>query len=125
MTPFDWDEFLEFAEEQALRRGNPAAERSAISCACYAVFHKAQTYAMASGHRLSFRADDHGTIARWFESSPNPTLVSIGLDLGRLRRLRRQAGYEERFPNLSADARSAVLLARTLVEQLSSLGQRR
>jgi hypothetical protein len=41
MTSFDWEEFLEFAAEQVRRRGNPAAERSAIGRAAYAVFHLA------------------------------------------------------------------------------------
>jgi uncharacterized protein (UPF0332 family) len=121
MIPFDWEEFLEFAEEQVRRRGNPAAERSAISRAYYAAFHKAKAHFVANGQPLSFRADDHSAVARWFRSRANQSWVRIGSDLDRLRQLRRDADYEALFPDLTSEANSAVSIARRLLREIADL----
>jgi uncharacterized protein (UPF0332 family) len=121
MTPFDWEEFLEFAEEQVKRRGNPAAERSAISRAYYAVFHRAKSYYLAKGETLTYNAADHASVKDWFEHSGNRDVSKIGLWIGRLRQSRRDADYEDRFPNLSSEAESAIIAARRAIDAISRL----
>lgn len=121
MTRFDWDEYLELAEEWVGRRGHPAAERSAISRAYYAAFHKAKAYYLAQGERLGFDADDHRAIAVWLQSNQNPAIRVIGVNPQRLRQLRREADYDDVFENLSAEARAGVLTARRIVAAIAAL----
>jgi uncharacterized protein (UPF0332 family) len=121
VTPFDWAEYLELAERLVAWRGDPAAERSAISRAYYAAFHNAKAYFLLKGGRLTFRGEDHGTVADWFKDSVDRDLRKIGLDVERLRRLRRIADYDERFAHLSSEAQAAVTLARRTLEVISGL----
>ena len=121
MTPFNWEEFLELAERLVAWRGDPAAERSAISRACYAAFHKGKAYFLARGGSLTFQGEDHGAVADWFKNSVNRDLRKIGLDIERLRRLRRIADYDERFAHLASEAQAAVTLARRTVDAISGL----
>lgn len=121
MTPFDWVEYLELAERLVAWRGNPAAERSAISRAYYAAFHQAKTYFLAYGGRLTFQGEDHGAVADWFKESGHRDLRRIGLDVARLRRLRRVADYDGRFAELSSEAQAAVTLAPRTVDAISAL----
>lgn len=121
MTPFDWEEYLELAERLVAWRGYPAAERSAISRAYYAAFHKAKAYCLLRGGRLTFQGEDHGAVADWFKDSVNRDLRKIGVDLERLRRLRRVADYDERFAHLSSEAEAAVILTRRTVDAISAL----
>ncbi|MGH2615404.1 MAG: HEPN domain-containing protein [Thermomicrobiales bacterium] len=121
MTPFDWEEYLELAEKLVAWRGDPAAERSAISRAYYAAFHKAKTYFLVKGGRLTFQGEDHGAVADWFKDSVHRDLRKIGIDVERLRRLRRVADYDERFAHLSNEAQAAVTLARRTVDVISGL----
>ncbi len=44
MADFDWAEFLDLGEELVRRRGDAAAERTAISRSYYAAFHWASRY---------------------------------------------------------------------------------
>lgn len=121
MTPFDWVEYLELAERLVAWRGDPAAERSAISRAYYATFHTAKAYFLGKGGRLTFQGDDHGLVADWFKESGNHELRMIGTAIQRLRRLRRIADYDERFADLSSEAQAAVDLARRTVDAISEL----
>jgi len=121
VTPFDWTEYLELAERLVAWRGDPAAERSAISRAYYAAFHQAKAYFLLRGGRLIFQGGDHGAVADWFKDSINRDLRKIGLDIERLRRLRRVADYDERFAHISSEAQAAVTLARRTIYAISEL----
>ena len=121
MTPFDWVEYLELAERLVAWRGDPAAERSAISRAYYATFHTAKTYFLAHGGKLTFQGDDRGLVADWFKENESHVLRTIGTAIQRLRRLRRIADYEDRFADLSSEAQAAVDLARRTVDAISEL----
>jgi hypothetical protein len=70
---------------------------------------------------LTFRGEDHGAVADWFQDSVDRDLRKIGLDVERLRRLRRLADYDERFVHLSSEAQAAVTLARRTVDAISGL----
>jgi hypothetical protein len=63
---FDWEEFLDLAEELVRRRGDPAAERTAISRAYHAAFHRAGEHVVRRGERLTLTGDDHVLIWEWF-----------------------------------------------------------
>lgn len=121
MTPFDWEEFLELAEELVTRQGNPPAERAAISRAYYAVYHKARDYYVPQGQALRFAAEDHRSVAAWFQSAGDPGLRTIGAYLDRLLTARRSADYESVFRDLTPKAQEAVKVARMLINALSKL----
>lgn len=121
MTPFDWEEFLEFAEEQVRGRGNPAADRSAISRAYYAVFHEAKNYYVQRGGRLTYLGDDHGIVARWFRESKVRDQRRIGFWIQELREKRRDADYEDRFVDLSREAQARVVRAREALDAINRL----
>jgi hypothetical protein len=121
VTLFDWTEYLDLAERLVAWRGDPAAERTAISCAYDATFHHAKSYFLANGGSLTFQGEDHGTVADWFKNSATRDLRKIGTDVERLRRLRIIADYDERFAHLSSEAQAAVTLARRAMDTISGL----
>jgi hypothetical protein len=118
---FDWTEYLDLAAELARRRGDPAAERSAISRACYAAFHAASDHFVAAGERLTLLGEDHVIVWDWFLASADRRLRSIGANGKRLRRWRRVADYEPVYPGLSGDVPLAVALARRVVDDLNGI----
>jgi uncharacterized protein (UPF0332 family) len=121
VTPFDWAEYVELAERLVAWRGDPAAERSAISRAYYAAFHKAKEHFVLRGGKLTFQGEDHGAVADWFKDSIDRDLRKIGLDVERLRRMRRVADYDERIAHLSSEAQAAVALARRTLDAISGM----
>ena len=120
---FDWEEYLELAGELAGRRGDVGAERSAISRAYYAAFHKAAEYLTARGERLTFTGDDHTFVWDWFfQPGASAMSLRIGSNGHRLRRARRRADYDPSpFRNLSSEARTAVALAQAILADLPAL----
>jgi uncharacterized protein (UPF0332 family) len=94
-------------------------DQALLRRAYYATFHKAKEYFLLSGGRLTFRGADHGTVADWFKDSIDRDLRKIGVDVERLRRLRRIADYDERFADLSSEAQVAVTLARRTLDVIS------
>lgn len=83
---FDWIEFLDLADDLARRRGDPAAERTAISRAYYAAFHLASDRFVTAGERLTLLGDDHALVWDWFVMSSDRRLRAIGANGKRLRR---------------------------------------
>jgi hypothetical protein len=119
---FAWEEYLELAEELVTRRGDPAAERSAISRAYYACFHRAASYWRDRGERLSLTGDDHILVWDLF-LRPGADRASrwIGDTGHRLRRARRRADYDAALvATLSAEAQNWVRVARRLFSELSA-----
>lgn len=114
---FDWDEFLDLAEELARRRGDVGAERSAISRAYYAAFHGASAFAVVRGERLTETGDDHLLVWAWFaRPTSDHGLRWIGEASRRLRRARRRADYDATpVPGLSTEVRGYVGLARRIL----------
>ena len=109
MPDFDWEEFLDLAEELVQRRGDPAAERTAISRAYYAVFHKASAYLIRQGERLTFTGEDHALVWRWFRMRGDRLSRAIGHNGRRLIDARRRADYDPaEYRSLSAEAATAV-----------------
>ncbi len=121
MTDFDWEEFLDLAEELVRRHGDLGAERSAISRAYYAAFHAAGSIARRHGARLTLTGVDHTLVWDWFlQPEADRRSQWIGDTGHRLRRARRRADYDAApRSNLSLEARDAVRLARRIVTELS------
>lgn len=66
MPEFGWEGFLDLAEELSQRRGDAAAERTAISRAYYAAFHWANDDVSRRGANLTFTGRDHTLVWDWF-----------------------------------------------------------
>lgn len=120
MADFDWDAFLDLADELARRRGDAGAARSAVSRAYYAAFHEAAGYVARRGWRLTLTGDDHRLVWEWFSRPDVDQSVRwIGNAGRRLRQARRRADYDPRpIPGLSTDAERWAALARQLVSVL-------
>lgn len=118
---FEWDEFLDLAEELVQRVGSAGAERSAVSRAYYAAFHRASAYVQERGVRLTFTGRDHALVWDWFlRSDANPALRWVGNAGSGLRRTRRHADYEPPpLPSQSEAAERSVKIARRIVQELS------
>ena len=122
MPDFDWEEFLDLAEQLVQRRGDPAAERTAISRAYYAVFHKASAYLIRQGERLTFTGEDHAFVWRWFRMRGDRLSRAIGQNGRRLIDARRRADYDPaEYRSLFAGAATAVRLARQTLADLGTL----
>ena len=116
---FRLGEFLDLAAELVRRRGDPAAERTAISRAFYAAFHKACDYFSAQGERLTLTGEDHGRVWDWFVRRGDAPSRQVGSAGRRLRDERRRADYDPTGnPSLSSDAEYAVRLARRVLSDL-------
>lgn len=121
---FDWEAFLDVAVELVQRSGDAGAERSAISRAYYAAFHRASGYVHQRGVHLTFTGRDHALVWDWF-FGPNAdhALHWVGNAGSLLRRTRRHADYDPApLPNGSIAAQRSVLLARRIVLELSPTG---
>lgn len=123
MDPFDWEEFLELAEELVGPRGDAGAARTAISRAYDAAFHRAREHGSRLGMRLTRTGEDQVLVWDWFlrSGTANP-LGRIGADGRWLRRARRGADYDAvSYPQLSREAQTAVDLARRILADLDRL----
>jgi hypothetical protein len=79
-----------------------------MRCADDAVFHAANERQIAAGQALSFRADDRGAVAACFEPSVDRAVRRTGINLGRSRRLRREAADNEAFPGPTRKGEAGV-----------------
>jgi len=121
MPDFDWEEYLELAEELVKRRGNPAAERSGISRAYYAAFHTAANYFSTRGQRLTLTGTDHREVWDWFRLRTDEVEKSVGSNGRALVGSRRKADYEVKFEGLSSEAEYSVIMARAVVNDVRHL----
>lgn len=123
MPDFDWEEFLELAEELVQHRGKASAQRTAISRAYYAAFHLASDYFATHGERLTRTGEDHRRVWRWFLRRNDPVSRAIGQNGRRLVDERRRADYDPApYRNLRNQAEQAIRLAHEVVAALRVLG---
>ena len=120
---FDWKDFIALAEtlyHQANHLGQEeACLRSAISRAYYGAYGLAREVARRKGVPLSGTPQDHAVVTRHFRRAPEPLLRKVGLELGRLRRMRNQADYDEHFPRVEKETLLALKRARQIQKVLS------
>ena len=125
---FDWEEYFNLAQELA-GTNEEAKLRSAVSRAYYSAFCLARNYLrdIQQDPRLSrnktYDINDHQYVAEEFihNQSKSQTMIEIGKDLTRLRKMRNKADYEDTMFNLQREARNALVLAENIISALSNL----
>ncbi|MDQ2099781.1 MAG: HEPN domain-containing protein [Tychonema bourrellyi B0820] len=127
---FDWSEYFNLAQELA-GTSEEAKLRSAVSRAYYSVFCLARNYwrDIQQDPRLSrnktYDINDHQYVAEEFINyrPKSQTMIEIGKDLTRLRKMRNKADYEDTIFNLQQEARTALMLAQNIISALNELTQ--
>jgi uncharacterized protein (UPF0332 family) len=118
MTPFDWIEYLRFAERLAGEGVNEATLRSCVSRAYYAGFHVARTYVRQ--HTAVPRKDTHVFVWRWLETHPSSHLRHVG-NLGRrVLQWRREADYDPETPCTAERAELSIARVNRIIAVLSA-----
>jgi uncharacterized protein (UPF0332 family) len=121
---FDGEAFLVLAEKMLTQwPDDEAAQRAAISRAYYAVFLMARAYLDATGQPVVREGRAHGVVWNRLANLKGQTGKSISQDGKRLREWRQNADYEIPHPvtNLSAEALTAAITARQLLDKLETL----
>lgn len=122
---FDWDEYLQLAEELHERDSDflrEAGERTAISRAYYAAFHEALQY--APNRVRNAPRDKHRKLIDHYKQAPTQTERAVGRQLERLRDNRNAADYEDRIggPGQSMfKADQSIHLCREICSALADL----
>jgi len=122
---FDWDEYLQLAEELHERDSDflrEASKRTAISRAYYAAFHEALQY--APNRVQSAPRDKHRKLIDHYKQAPTQTERTVGRQLERLRDNRNAADYEDRIggPGQSIfKADQSIHLCRKICSALADL----
>ncbi|WP_293158326.1 MULTISPECIES: HEPN domain-containing protein [unclassified Microcoleus] len=124
---FDWSEYFNLAQELA-GTSEEAKLRSAVSRAYYAVFCLARNYCrdiqqdpQLSGNK-AYKINPHQYVPQKFKNqSKSQTMIEIGEDLTRLRKMRNQADYADTISNLQQQARNALMLAQNVISGLNEL----
>ena len=126
---FDWEEYFNLAKELA-GTTEEAKLRSAVSRAYYSAFCLARNYLrdIQQDPRLSWHKtydiNAHQYVAEKFiyNQSKSQTMIEIGQNLNRLRKMRNNADYEDTiFNNLQKEASYALMLAEKIISALSKL----
>lgn len=124
---FHWGDYLTLADSLVSAPAAPgpqeAALRTAISRAYYAAFCSARNLTRNRGEFVSTgAASDHELIAVYFRGSTDPTRQRIGVDLGRLRKYRNNADYDDQLAgDPLARAKLSVATAHGILTALGSL----
>ena len=124
----DWSEYFNLAKELA-ETSKEAELRSAVSRAYYSAFCLARNYwrDIQQDPRLSrnktYDINDHQYVAEEFihNQSKSQTMIEIGQNLNRLRKMRNKADYEDIIFYLKKEARTALMLAQNIISALSNL----
>lgn len=125
---FDWSECFNLAKELA-ETSKEAELRSAVSRSYYSAFCLARNYLrdIQQYPRLwrnkTYDINAHQYVAEKFiyNQSKSQTMIEIGKDLSRLRKMRNKADYEDTMFNLKREARTALMLAQNIISALSNL----
>jgi hypothetical protein len=123
---FAWLDYLALAEALLQVRTTLAPEeaccRAAISRAYYAVYGAARMRARdQDGLQLPATGAAHQQVMTHYLQGASPLHRAIGANLGRLRRARNRADYDEQLDRPLALAQFAVRRARQVVAQLQAL----
>ncbi len=125
---FDWSEYFYLAKELA-ETSEEAELRSAVSRAYYSAFCLARNYlrdiqldSRLSWHK-TYDINAHQYVAEKFiyNQSKSQTMIEIGQNLNRLRKMRNKADYEDTIFYLKKEARTALMLAQNIMSALSKL----
>ena len=125
---FDWSEYFNLAKELA-QTSKEAELRSAVSRAYYSAFCLARNYLRdiqqdpKLWRQKTYDINAHQYVAEKFiyNQSKSQTMIEIGKDLSRLRKMRNKADYEDTIFNLKKEAKTALMLAQNIISALSNL----
>jgi hypothetical protein len=119
---FDWGDYLVHADRVAQRWADEAAQRSAISRAYYAVYHRASQYVRANGLVLASTKLRHQDVWRVIRSSDDLRRQDIGNRGDALKVVRIRADYDNPFPqDLEHSTRDGLLEALELMTMIDGL----
>jgi len=124
----DWSEYFNLAKKLA-ETSEEAKLRFAVSRAYYSAFCLARNYLrdIQLDPRLSWHKtydiNAHKYVAEKFiyNQSKSQTMIEIGQNLNRLRKMRNKADYEDTIFYLQKEARTALMLAENIILALSNL----
>jgi uncharacterized protein (UPF0332 family) len=113
-------QFLLLAERLLQTDSHPAGNRSAISRAYYAAYHRAREFVESAGIHLKRGQDSHVDVSMHLTSIGDPEIEQIGKELADLRAERNTADYDlsDRLPEGASTASSIVVQARELIEAI-------
>lgn len=118
---FDWASYLDVAKDLRTLIGGEAGDRSATSRAYYAAFGTARAYAVANGAVLTGTGRDHTLVWDWFIGKFGRAGSQIAQRGRRLKQWWRNADYRNRHPRYAAEATSALIEARLLLADVTTL----
>jgi uncharacterized protein (UPF0332 family) len=115
---FDWHGFLALAAELAVRAGDEAAARTAISRAYYAAFHAGRAYL----DRVDIPAELGGRAHRQLRQVLELRDPAISETLARLHDWRKEADYDDSCSfDVERQASIAIGLARATIEKIEAI----
>jgi uncharacterized protein (UPF0332 family) len=123
--PFDWSEYVGFAEWLVANAANlpspEAARRSAVSRAYYGAFQSALALLLRKKeYEATGDAKEHGNVQRAYQQHQNAPRRQIGTWLGRLRDRRNRADYEAEMDDPARVAQASVHDARQVLTYLKT-----
>lgn len=121
---FNWDNYYSLALKLAGRDGTPnpeAEKRSAISRAYYAVLIQAREKASVRWDEDYPLGGTHHWTIKKYEKDPAPDAKRVGSYLGRLKKRRERADYDNVVDNLDTELESALQEAERLLKTISEL----
>lgn len=124
--PFDWQEFLNLAEN-LLQSNTDAAYRTAISRAYYSIFNVARERAERNNCVFDPNADGgmHKKCWNVYRRGPDPNCIQLGLDGGRLSASRVRADYKSAdYIRLAEEATQFIADVKRFRNRLAGLDPR-
>ena len=121
MTPFEWKDYLTFAEDLQQSRVDEAALRSAVSRAYYAAFNQAVSFLENNQIFVTSTGNKHEAVWKEFERGPNQNWKTVYRIGDNLKRRRIEADYLMRPQKWSDEAKFAVAEAKNIQHWLQQI----
>lgn len=122
---FPYDDYLQLARDLAIKK-DEASQRSAVSRAYYASFHKCKIYAEDTGFQFprmrdGRKANIHEEVGIFFEKFEDGDLVSVGANLRRLKTIRNKCDYDSVVSRLENKTEDALVKADNIFNSFGSI----
>ena len=122
---FDWNNFLVLADNLLRSEGDEACLRSAVSRAYYAVYHRAQMFAISKNNILlqdiiRTEHSKHLSLQKFFIDDSDPSLRQLGVNLSRLHKKRVKCDYED-FQITEENAQFSVAFAKSIMGKIPTI----
>lgn len=119
MAAFEGRDFMQIASALALQIGDEGAQRTTLSRAYYACFHRARAYAQACGAAAPKDGSAHVAVRRFVATRD----AEIESNLRRLHSWRKNADYDVPYPNgtLESDVQASLEIAEGVILAIDAL----